>query len=62
MTPIVVVAAAVLVVMGLAGNLRELGRQLEEALNNWRGGPPPTHPMPADDGVIVLRRRPKTRS
>jgi len=45
--------------MGILGGLRALASQLEQALNNWRGGPPPTHPMPANDGVIVLRRRRK---
>ena len=29
-----------------------------EAINNFRGGPPtPRHPLPADDGVILRRRR-----
>jgi hypothetical protein len=31
---------------------------LVEALENFRGGPPtPRHPLPADDGVILRRRR-----
>jgi hypothetical protein len=29
-----------------------------EAINNFRGGPPaPRHPLPADDGAILRRRR-----
>jgi len=60
MVPVTVILVSLaLVGMGLSGGLRTLARQLEEGLNNWRGGPPPTHPMPANDGVIVLRRRRK---
>jgi hypothetical protein len=33
---------------------------LLEAINNFRGGPPaPRHPLPADDGAILRRRRSK---
>jgi hypothetical protein len=29
-----------------------------EAINNFRGGPPtPRHPLPADDGAILRRKR-----
>jgi hypothetical protein len=29
-----------------------------QAINNFRGGPPtPRHPLPADDGAILRRRR-----
>ena len=29
-----------------------------EAITNFRGGPPtPRHPLPADDGAILRRRR-----
>jgi hypothetical protein len=34
-------------------------RQIAEALRNLRGGGPrpPSHPLPADDGVVLLRKR-----
>ncbi len=29
-----------------------------EGMNNFRGGPPtPRHPLPADDGILLRRRR-----
>jgi HAMP domain-containing protein len=31
---------------------------LIEAIHNFRGGPPtPRHPLPADDGFLILRKR-----
>ena len=37
---------------------RSLSDALIEALSNFRGGPrPPTHPLPANDGSLLLRRR-----
>jgi hypothetical protein len=38
-------------------------RQIGEALRNFRGGGPrpPSHPLPADDGVVVLRKRRLTK-
>ena len=32
-------------------------RQIVEALEQFRGPRPPTHPLPGDDGVIVRRKR-----
>jgi hypothetical protein len=42
---------------------RQLADALNEAFNNFRGGPrPPSHPLPGDDAFIVRRkRRPVTR-
>ena len=31
-------------------------KQLAEALRNFRGPRPPSHPLPGDDGFIVLRK------
>lgn len=50
------IAAAVMIAIGLMVFSSRI-RQILESLNNWRGGPPPTHPVPANDGVLVLRRR-----
>ena len=34
---------------------------LLEAINNFRGGPPtPMHPLPADDGAMLRRKRART--
>lgn len=61
MHPVVLVeiGIAALVLMWRGAQIAALFRQLVEELNNWRGGPPPTHPLPGDDGVILLRSRPK---
>jgi hypothetical protein len=41
----------------------ELAEAIREAIDNFRGGPPTgMHPSPADDGVLVLRRRKKTEA
>ena len=37
---------------------RWLREAIREALENFRGGPPSgTHPLPADDRLLMLRRR-----
>jgi hypothetical protein len=38
---------------------RQVAEAIEEALNHFRGGGPrpPTHPLPADDGLIVRRKK-----
>ena len=52
----VTVGFAVMIAIGLAVFSKRI-RRLLDGLDNWRGGPPPTHPVPASDGVVVLRRR-----
>ena len=38
-------------------------KQLMDALENMRGGPrPPTHPLPGNDGFVVLRKRQATKN
>jgi hypothetical protein len=40
------------------GSTDVLTDAINNLVNNLRGGPPPPmHPLPADDKVIVLRRR-----
>jgi hypothetical protein len=51
------VGVTIMAGMGMGVLFARHWRDLVEALNNWRGGPPPTHPLPGDDGVIVLRGR-----
>jgi hypothetical protein len=36
-----------------------IARVIAEALNNFRGPGPPTHPLPANDTFLTLRRRSK---
>ncbi len=58
---LVQVGIAIMALMGRLGAMfSEALEQLLEGLNNWRGGPPPNHPLPANDGVIVLRRAKRT--
>ena len=48
---------AALVLTRLVG-LNRLGQGLSEALDNFRGGGPPTpmHPVPSNDGTLLRKR------
>ena len=49
------ILVAIFVALLFQGSVLEA---LLEAFNNFRGGPPtPRHPLPADDGAIVRRKR-----
>jgi hypothetical protein len=49
------ILVAIFVASLFQGSVLEM---LLEAMNNFRGGPPtPRHPLPADDNVIVCRKR-----
>ena len=49
------VLVAIFVALLFQGSVLEA---ILEAMNNFRGGPPtPRHPLPADDGAILRRRR-----
>jgi hypothetical protein len=49
------ILVAIFVALLFQGSVLEA---LLEAINNFRGGPPtPRHPLPADDGAIVRRKR-----
>jgi hypothetical protein len=51
--------AVLLLLVGMRFFRHTLFDALMEAFNNFRGGPrPPTHPLPANDAVLLLRRRP----
>jgi hypothetical protein len=49
------ILVAIFVALLFQGSILEA---LLEAINNFRGGPPtPRHPLPANDGAIVRRKR-----
>jgi hypothetical protein len=47
---------SVLAILCFGRPLRKLGDGLNEAFNNFRGGPPtPMHPIPVNDGALLRR-------
>jgi hypothetical protein len=53
------ILVAIFVALLFQGSVLEA---LLEAINNFRGGPPtPRHPLPADDGAIVRRKRSRAK-
>jgi hypothetical protein len=58
MGPLRILAVLMLfAILFFPGWLRRALAALAEGLNNFRGGPPPPmHPTPADDGVLLQRR------
>jgi hypothetical protein len=44
------------VLAGVVISFRRSIRELMDEINNRRGGPPPMHPLPANDGHLVGRR------
>lgn len=52
----------VLVAIAIGAAAWKHWREIADAINNFRGGPPtPRHPSPAADAVLLLKRRKKTR-
>jgi len=52
------ILVAIFVALLFQGSVLEA---LLEAINNFRGGPPtPRHPLPADDGAMLRRKRART--
>ena len=51
--------AGILVLCGVSGWLLfRQSEQIREAIEKFRGGPrPPSHPLPSDDGFMLLRKR-----
>ncbi|HLK65097.1 MAG TPA: hypothetical protein VKU19_16760 [Bryobacteraceae bacterium] len=40
-----------------ARNLQAIQEAINNFSNHFRGGPPPTHPLPANDAFLLRRRR-----
>jgi hypothetical protein len=54
------ILVAIFVALLFQGSVLEA---LLEGINNFRGGPPtPRHPLPADDNVILRRKRSRASS
>jgi hypothetical protein len=41
---------------------RRVTDKVIEALDNFRGGPPPTHPSPVNDAALLTKRRRKAEN
>lgn len=59
--------AIVLFLLGLSliggKHLKEIAAQLQQAIDNFRGGGrPPSHPLPANDSRILNRKRAKPQN
>lgn len=54
---LIFLAFVILAGEGFRGSIWKTLEALSDFFNHWRGGPPPTHPLPGNDGWIVLRRR-----
>jgi len=51
------VLLAIIALLLFWGQWRSLAESVAEALNNFRGGPPGMHPLPANDAWLILKRR-----
>ena len=50
----------ILIALFVLLDYRNFAKKLQDALNDFRGGPPSSHPLPADDASILNRRRSKS--
>lgn len=55
---IVLATVAMMIVMAAKIGLAQIAEVIQRL---GRGGPPPTHPLPGNDSVMLLRRRSKKR-
>ena len=49
-------AFAVLVLVGFRSTIWKTLEALSDYFNHWRGGPPPMHPLPSNDSLLLRRR------
>ena len=55
---IIVILLALFVLL----DYRTFAKKLQDAFNDFRGGPPSSHPLPGNDAEILNRHRSKSES